>query len=312
MNLGVAELKAFVAVAEELNFTRAAERIHITQPALTRQIRRLEASLGVPLLVRTTRRVELTAAGERLLVQARDLLASADRIVRETRDLGGVVSSLRLGLIHGAAMELTPRLLADFSRRLPDVELEIREFGWDAPSAGLLRGDSDVAIVRPPFTGMERLLIEPLFAEQRVLAVAADDPLAQRRSLTIADTAGRLFTGVSPDDDPISAAFWLALEERGESASPVRTRSPTEDWAFVAAGQAVTITVAGAARYGPVPDIRYIPITDLSPSVVAVAAPQPPGVAALAFLEAAREELHTAEAVRLFSRHGWSRVDGES
>jgi DNA-binding transcriptional LysR family regulator len=119
-------LRYFVAIAEERNFTRAAERLWVAQPGLSTQIRRLEAELGITLFTRHTRGVDLTEAGELFLERARTVLAAADNALAIGRDLqAGLVGSVRLGLADEAHAVATPRLLAAFGREHPDVELSV-------------------------------------------------------------------------------------------------------------------------------------------------------------------------------------------
>src|SRR6476659_7489276 len=145
-------LRAFVTVAEELNFTRAAERLFIAQQALSSQVQQLERRLGVKLFERTTRKVALTAAGEQFLphataaLEALDagtgLLAAAQRAERAT---------LRVGMSATAFVPLAADTLRRFAERHPDVELQVSNRGLNEPTAGLADGAVDVAFVRPPF-----------------------------------------------------------------------------------------------------------------------------------------------------------------
>jgi DNA-binding transcriptional LysR family regulator len=163
------QLRYFVAVAETLHFGRAAARLHMSQPPLSRQIKSFEAELGTALFVRTSRGVRLSAAGNALLVDARRLLREADAISTGAHALGrGKVGSVRLGFISTAAYNVLPRVLPEFHRRRPGVRLHLQEATSDAQAAMLREGDLDAALVVPPLSEVgcayRRLLREPLIA----------------------------------------------------------------------------------------------------------------------------------------------------
>ena len=138
-------MRYFVAVAEELHFGRAAERLHIAQPSLSHQIRRLEGQLGVTLLDRTSRRVELTEAGRTLLTEGRRLLADSDRTARRVRTAAD--ERLTVGFYGSAGSDHLPELLRAFAREHPNVELSVRELLLDQLDE-LLAGAVDVAFSR--------------------------------------------------------------------------------------------------------------------------------------------------------------------
>ena len=146
-------LRYFVAVAEERHFGRAAERLHIAQPPLSQQIRRLEAELGVTLLHRTTRSVEVAPAGEVLLVRAREILAAVDGATEDTRRAArGEFGRLAVGFTGSATYELLPKLAAALRSALPGVALNLRgELLTPARVASLLDGTLDLGLLRPPY-----------------------------------------------------------------------------------------------------------------------------------------------------------------
>ena len=145
-------LRAFVAVAEELNFTRAAERLFIAQQALSSQIQQLETRLGAKLFERTTRRVSLTETGERLLPHAVPTLRTLDAGVAELEAARRAErATLRVGLSGTAMVPLAGETMRLFAERHPEVELKVSNTGLDRPGASLKEGDVDVAFVRPPF-----------------------------------------------------------------------------------------------------------------------------------------------------------------
>lgn len=183
------QLEYLVAVADELHFTRAAERVHVAQPALSQQIRRLERELGLPLLTRTTRRVELTEAGELLVARARRALAEVDAARADLADLAGV----RAGrLVIGAMQSLGPvdlsALLSAFHGRHPGVDLTVREEVSDPLTRMVLDDVVDLAFVSLAETEpAEALARTTLVDEPLVAVVAADHPFADRDGVRLAD-----------------------------------------------------------------------------------------------------------------------------
>jgi DNA-binding transcriptional LysR family regulator len=152
-DLHTRKLRYFIAVAEDLHFSRAAARLFVAQQALSRQIRELEDELGTPLFLRSSRKVELTAAGTVFLTGARAVVDALDDAVAMTiRTARSVTGTLRVGFCPGAALELTEPILSAFRDRYPDVAVELHEVPLSDPSAGVAGGASDVGIVRAPLT----------------------------------------------------------------------------------------------------------------------------------------------------------------
>ena len=162
-------LRYFAAVAETLNFGRAAARLSISQPPLSRQIQSLEHELGTPLFTRTTRGVRLTAAGRALIPEARRLLREAAALVEGARHLAeGGVGSLRIGFISTASYNVLPRVLPEFHRRRPGIQLALQETTSDAQIALLRDYELDVGVLVPPVVDAGfrylPLMQEPLLA----------------------------------------------------------------------------------------------------------------------------------------------------
>ena len=184
------QLRYFVAVAEERHFGRAAERLHISQPPLSQQIRRLEGELGASLLRRTTRRVDLTAGGEVFLARAREILSAVDGAAEDARRAAnGEVGRLAIGFTGSATYEMLPALAGALRDALPGIVLDLRgEMLTPAQVAGLLDGRLDLGVLRPPVREreleIEILRREPLVAvlpEGHRLATADVVPLEQLR-----------------------------------------------------------------------------------------------------------------------------------
>ncbi|MCE9668286.1 LysR family transcriptional regulator [Myxococcus stipitatus] len=187
------QLQLFVAVAEELHFGRAASRIGMAQPPFSQQIRRLEAELGVTLLTRTSRRVALTAAGARLLEEARSLLARrVDVITSIQRAAHGETGTLRVGFAASSAFGVLPAIVSRYRERFPHVTLELDDRESLNVGAALVGGELDVAILRAPFrhpgVTTERLLSEPF-----ALALPSAHPRAEQRAITLSTLANEPF-----------------------------------------------------------------------------------------------------------------------
>lgn len=181
----------FVTVAEERHFGRAAERLHMAQPPLSQQIRRLEAELGVELFVRTTRRVDLTPAGAAYLEKARAILASVEEAAHETRRVAaGVVGHLAIGCVGSATYSLLPALSRRLAQELPGVDFSFRGEMLASEQVEALRaGTVDLALLRPPVTDGS-ISLTRLREDRLVAAVPADHPLAERKQVRVADLAG--------------------------------------------------------------------------------------------------------------------------
>ncbi|MGF6886569.1 DNA-binding transcriptional LysR family regulator [Nocardia sp. GAS34] len=269
--LTVRHLRYFVAVAQEHSFTKAAQRLLVAQQGVSDQVRQLEQNLDVRLFERSSRRVELTAAGEVFLAETVGLLAQLDRAVDRTRSVHrDATRRVRIGFGEGAALTLTEPILEAMRARHPDVHIELRQFNYDDPSVGLGHGSVDVGLLRLPVS-TPGLTVERLFAEPVVVACAASHPLAQRSDVSVRELLSEPLLG-SATDDAAWNAFWQLEEFRDGAPAPVVSRSTTllEELAKVLAGVGVVVTAA-AARWVPIPGIVYVPISDAPASVVAVA-----------------------------------------
>ncbi len=185
------QLRYFVAVAEELHFRRAAARLHISQPPLSQQISALEHELGVRLLERTRRRVELTPAGEAFLRDARAMLAELDVAAATARAIAaGQVGRLRVGFVGSALLSIVPATVQRFRRARPGVEVELRERSTVEALRALETGVIDVALVRPPIDAGADLRTEIVIRERTIAAIPAGHELAKLRRIPLARLAG--------------------------------------------------------------------------------------------------------------------------
>jgi LysR family cyn operon transcriptional activator len=180
-------LRYFVALAECLHFTRAAERMHVTQSTLSHQIRQLEDELGHALFDRIGRRVILTAAGDSFLGYAAKALREVDQGIGELkRAPDELTGELRIGATHTFNLGFIPEVLATFMQRYPKVKAAVRELSADAITGDLLADRLDVGVGYDP-GGSGELWFEPLYTEELVLVVRGDHPLAQRTRVRMVD-----------------------------------------------------------------------------------------------------------------------------
>src|SRR5262245_26825869 len=184
-------LRYFVVVAEELHFRRAAERLHMSQPPLSQQIRALEAEVGATLLLRNQRKVELTAAGAAFLERAREILAAVEDAALEARRVQrGEVGRLAIGFVGSAMYSFVPDLLRAFRERYPDIQLRLQELGTSEQLRQLENGRLDVGFMRTPSTRPE-LRAETVLEERVVAALPDAHPLAARARLRLTDLEGQ-------------------------------------------------------------------------------------------------------------------------
>jgi DNA-binding transcriptional LysR family regulator len=198
-------LRYFVAVAEELHFGRAAERLHIAQPPLSRQIRDLEEELGVALFDRVARGIELTPAGRAFLPEARLTLAQAERAQRSAqRAAKGEIGRLRVGFVEAATYSaILPNVLGFFRMHLPQIGLSLFEMSSGEQEEAFRDGRIDLGMLDNPPPDAERWLnVEPVYADPLVAALPDSHPLAGAARVTLADFAGDSFVLFPRSDVP--------------------------------------------------------------------------------------------------------------
>ncbi len=232
MDVHLRDLRYFLAVAEELSFTRAAARLHLSQPALSKQIRQLERSLRVTLLDRDSRGVTLRPAGAALLAEAGRLLESWDQTLRAVADADSHDRRvLRVGLQTGIGRDLYPAAARLFTAGQPGWRISLRMCPWTDPSAGLIDRTSDAAFVwLPAPAGIEHRVIA---REPRWVALPAGHRLAAREEVDFAELLDEPFVALPVQTGPLRE-FWLATAERdghparigAEAATPEETPRP--------------------------------------------------------------------------------------
>jgi DNA-binding transcriptional LysR family regulator len=255
-------LRYFVAVAEELHFGRAAARLHMSQPPLSRAIKQLETEVGAALFDRSSAGVTLTPVGAVLLNEARALLDQADRVrVRVATAVGG--ATITVGVLGDSTDPGAARLAGAYHRRHPPVEVRIREADLTDPTCGLHAGLVDVALTRGPFdeTG---LTVHELRADPVGALLRADDPLARRDSLKLADLADRRWFLFPEGTDPIWQSYWNGGERR---EGPV-VRAVQECRQAVLWNGTVGMTLLD---HEPAQGLTVVPLIDMPPSRVVAA-----------------------------------------
>ncbi|MFE3799684.1 LysR family transcriptional regulator [Nocardia tengchongensis] len=289
MEVHTRQLQYFVAVAEELSFTRAAQRLHVSQQGLSTQIKQLEHDMDVTLFSRTTRQVELTAAGAAFLRHVRDAFSSLNSGLEEARAVHrGERDRLVLGCLEGAALTLTEPILSAFRTRFPAVAVELQHFTYETPSAGLTTGQVDVAIVRRPFED-DGLRFETLFRQPLMAMLPVTHPLADRAEVTAAQLLDEPILS-SAATDPVWNGFWQLDSHRDGRPAPIASRAKTllEELHQVATGAAIAMTVpcAGWIKF---PGVRLVPVADTAASEVAVCwRPETTNPLVRSFIEIAR------------------------
>src|SRR5580704_6375631 len=256
-------LRYFVAVAEELSFTRAAAILHVAQSAVSAQIRHLEESLGVALLERSSRRVELTGAGRTFLQGAKRLLFDLEENVRQTRRVGRAETGhLAIGFIGAQSHEWMPLVLRRFRQKYPDVEVTLTEMVPSAQLESLSTHRLDLGVVgamdgKPP----PGLQVECIVEEEPLVGVPSDHALANLPFVRLQQLKGEAFILTSRENAP-SYRSWLArlCQRAGFSPKVVqevdRARTAVQ---YVAAGFGISIFGEHICRQ-PAPGVKFIPI----------------------------------------------------
>lgn len=211
------QLRHFIAVAETLNFGRAAEAVHIAQPALSVSIQRLERELGTKLFERKTRMVRLTEAGKLALTHARRALASTGEMQRVAGEASsGHAGSLRIGFVGGATYRILPRVLALFRREYPQVALTLGDSTTHGVLGMIRDGKIDAGLVYTPLAEATDGRLFPLERDALAVVVPKGHRLARRRRVALADLADEAFIGFAREEAPSMAALiQLACQRAG-------------------------------------------------------------------------------------------------
>jgi DNA-binding transcriptional LysR family regulator len=266
-------LHYFVTVADEGQITRAAEKLHIAQPALSDAIARLESQLGVELLERHPRGVTLTAAGEAFLLKARVAVAADDDVLDTARSLArGQGQTVELGFVVAAPPLHSPSALKGLAEAHPEIEIRYRELPFPFTPTRSWLSEVDVAACHLPPADPE-VWSRPIRREPRVVLAAKGHPLAGRDALKVADVLDETFIGFDPSTDREWAGFWSLDDHRGAPPRRVtadRVANGQEVLASLALSTAITTapSVVGSLLVGRQTRIVPIPLEDAQPSDV--------------------------------------------
>ncbi|MFE2932309.1 LysR substrate-binding domain-containing protein [Streptomyces sp. NPDC059278] len=255
-------LRYFVAVAEELHFGRAATRLHMSQPPLSRAIKQLEADVGAPLFTRTPAGVTLTPVGTVLLDEARALLDHADRVRVRVREAAGT-ATITVGILGDGTDPGMAGLAAAYRRNHPGIDIRIRDTDLTDPTCGLRAGTVDVALTRAPFDETA-LTVRALRTDPVGVVLRSDDPLARHDRLRLAELSNRRWFQFPQGTDPIWQSYWNGGRPR--EGPMVRTVQECR--------QAVLWNgTVGLAPFGhDLPsEPAVVPLIDMAPSRVVVA-----------------------------------------
>ncbi len=281
--------RSFTTVAEELHYGRAAERLHITQPALSRQIRDLERAFGVTLFDRTSRRVVLSQAGRAVLGQARRALTEADRAVRLARLAAqGEWGELAISVLPAVALGLMPAIIRAYRDAHRSIEVTISESFDDEQLTALAAGRIDAGFLRaaaaPPGIRLETLLTEPLLA-----ALPADHRLARHDRIALSELAAEPFV-FFPRHRSVLAydEFIASCRAAGFSPAIVQEASGISALGLVAAGLGVTV-VAASYQALSLDGVRFVPIAGHQLTLQVAWAAANTSTALPAFLDTARQ-----------------------
>jgi len=261
------QLRCFAAVAEELHFGRAAERLHMTQPPLSRQLRLLEDAVGARLLDRTSRRVSLTPAGRVFLERARELLRLAEDGALAARvAASGQAGHLSLGFTAGSAVDLLPGLLREFHACSPGVSLDLKEMVTTGLLQRLEQGQAHACLIRPlaAAQGYEQLTMA---RDTLVAALPAGHPLARRPCVDIRDFEGQPFIGYAADD----ARYYFDIAARVFSlhgVTPALAHSVSQPQTMVSlvrAGLGMALVAGWVRRHAVSADVVFLPLSSVHP-----------------------------------------------
>lgn len=270
MNVRLRHVRAFVTVAREKSFVRAAAKLGVSQPALSQTILQFEENIGFPLFERTTRSLSLTQTGEALLEKAISLNRHVDSFHEDIQALHkSVRNQLRVGFLIGTAVEFIPAIVREFKLRQPDATLRLTEFDFRDPTAGLASGQVDCGIIRPP-VDVSGLTIVELAKERCVVCLPTGHRLGAQTSVTLDDILDEPF--VAAPTPGLWRDYWLANDHRVNRPANVVFEAATveSELQAVATDKGISITAESTAKFYARPGVIFRPITDMPHCVIAI------------------------------------------
>ncbi len=241
------QLRYFVTVARELHFAKAAERLQITQPALSKQIRVLETELGIELFIRTKRTVKLTKAGEVFFEQAQQLLQQAEKAIKLAKSTAsGEVGRLTIGFTVTATYTVLPELIGRFRVRYPQVEVQMLELCTEAQVKALNRGEIDLGFLHPPIDS-RGLELYPILTEEFVAVLPRQHHLCSKNLLSLSDLAEESFILHPRSEGPFLYDGFLNLCRQAGFQPQIAKEIDNHQTrvCFVAAGMGITFIPVG-------------------------------------------------------------------
>jgi len=267
-------LKYFVAVAEEQNVTRAAARLHVSQPPLSRQIRDLEDELGVPLFERGAKSIRLTEAGRLFLTEARAVLERADQAAAAVKNLGsGLTGELNVGFAPSLAVDILPRALRNLQRDAPKIRVHLHDLSSDEMLTGLRQNKIDIALtIEQPAATLRGLHSQPLQTYKVCVALSPAHTLANKRNIRLADLAHERLLGYNKTEYPEFIDGLKRLPWPNKKVPPLAEEhdSVTSLIAAVEAGRGITIAPDSLSCLTG-PRLKLLPITPAPPPFRVVA-----------------------------------------
>lgn len=281
------QLRYFNALAETLNFHRAAERLHISQPPLTVAIRKLEEDLGVALFERDPRGVRLTTAGLAAIAPAREALAAAEKVREAVRQgAAGLRGRLSVGFIGSAIGELLPRIVSPFRKAYPEVELALEELNSVEIVRGIAARRLDIGLVRLPVMDSAPVAIDVIETDELVAVLPASDVLARRKTLDLGALADRSFIIYSPVS-VLHATIRLACHRAGFTPRVAQEAVQVQTiLSLVEAGLGVALIPGRSARFAA-KGVRIVTLAEPVPIAMGIARADEPSVLAQNFVRTA-------------------------
>jgi DNA-binding transcriptional LysR family regulator len=270
VEVNVRLLRCLVAVVDEGHFGRAAQRLYISGPSLSQQIRKLESQVKLTLLDRRSHPVRPTSEAAEFVEAARTLLADADRIAAIALAAGRRgAHRLNLGFVMTFAGRLTRPILDAFAAASPEITVDLVEVGFDEQVGSVLRGAVDASFVVGPIDPDPRIELDLVLTEPRTLAMSTANPLAARHRLTIDEVADQPLIGLDPEIVGRRWARWWSVDPRPDGSHPrhgPRCHSAVDFLELIDTGRGVGITAQSYGTLFPRPGIAYVPIDDIEHS----------------------------------------------